>query len=137
METEVNNENENNKNIKKADMKEIKKKDVLTYSIPFKYSFAAGSLGCIKFLSRFSESDNEEFLLSQWKNVVLYKWKQQLYFQIFIAIVYWINALLIMISMVFDRLNKSLQYASVGLIIFFLLLEILQIISYGFFKIKK
>jgi hypothetical protein len=129
--------NEKNEKNKSSEMKEIIKKDVNTYSIPFKYSFAAGSVGCIKFLSTFSESNNEDFLLSQWKNVVLYKWKQQYYIHIFIAFIYWINSAFIITSMVFVKKSKSFQYASVGLIIFFLLLEILQFTSYCFFKIKK
>jgi hypothetical protein len=115
---------------------ETEKKDVVTYGIPFKYSFAAGSFGSVNFLHNYSESNNEDFLLSQWKNLVIMKWKQQLPLQIMIAAIYWVFTIFVITSMVFTREIKEVKYISLGLMGLLFLFELLQIISYCSFKIK-
>jgi hypothetical protein len=106
------------------------------YEIPFKYSFAPGSFGSINFLYNFSESNSEDFLLSQWKNLVIVKWRQQLPLQIMIAVVNWVFTGCVMTSMVFARETKEIKYISLGLTGVLLLFELLQLISYSSFKIK-
>jgi hypothetical protein len=109
---------------------------VVTYEIPFKYSFAAGSFGSINFLYHFSKSNNEDFVLSQWKNLVIVKWRQQLPLQMMLAVVYWVFMGLVITSMVFSRENVEVKFVSLGLIGLLFLFELLQIISYCPFKIK-
>jgi hypothetical protein len=112
------------------------RKDVAIYEIPFKYSFAAGSLGSVNFLFNYSESNNEDFLLSQWKNVVIVKWKHQLPLQIFIAVVYWAFTLSVMTSMVFARERQEVKYTSIALTLVLFIVEILQCVSYCSFKVS-
>jgi hypothetical protein len=115
---------------------ESDKKDVITYEIPFKYSFAAGSLGSVNFLFNYSESHNEDFVLSQWKNLIIVKWRNQLPLQIMIAMIYWIFTVFVISSMVFARESKEVMYVSLGLMGLLFLFELLQVISYFSFKIK-
>jgi hypothetical protein len=110
-------------------------KDVITYEIPFKYSFAAGSLESIKFLYNFSESHDEDFLLSQWKNVVLIKWREQLPLQIFMSVVYWLFTIFVMTSMIFAKETVEVKYISLLLMGVLLIFEFLQFISYCNFNI--
>jgi hypothetical protein len=112
------------------------KKDVVTYEVPFKYSFEAGSIGSINFLYNFSESNNEDFLLSQWKNLVIVKWTHQLSLQIMIAGVYWLFTLFVMVSMIFARDNREVKCVSIGLTIALFVFEILQCVSYCSFKVS-
>jgi hypothetical protein len=115
---------------------ESDKKDVTTYKIPFKYSFTAGTLGSIYFLHNYSKSNSEDFVLSQWKNLVIVKWKNQLPLQIMIACLYWVFMGFVVASMVFARETKEVKYISLGLMGLLFFFEVLQVISYFSFKIK-
>jgi hypothetical protein len=110
-------------------------KEIGIYEIPFKYSFAAGSLGSIKFLHNYSKFHNKDFLLSKWKNVILDKWRQQLPFQILMAVLYWIFSGFVIVSMIFAKQNKGFKYISFLFLIILIIFKLLQFISYCNFKI--
>jgi hypothetical protein len=115
---------------------ETDKKDVVIYEIPFKYSFSAGSLGSIDFLHNYSESNNEDFLLSQWKNLVIVKWKNQLPLQVIIAVIYWLFMGFVIMSMVFTRQTNEVKNISLVLMGLLFVFELLQVVSYSSYKIK-
>jgi hypothetical protein len=123
-----------NKNFSKKN--KSNKKDVVTYEVPFKYSFEAGTFGSIKFLHNYSESHNQDFLLSQWKNLVVVKWRQQLPLQVMIAVVNWLFTLSVMTSMILARDTRQVKYLSIALTLALFVFEILQFVSYCSFKVS-
>jgi hypothetical protein len=128
--------NKNNFMSKKQNENDSNKKDVITYKIPFKYSFESGSPGSVMFLNNYSDSNNEEFLLSQWKNLVILKWKNQLFLQVMIAVLYWTFTGFVIASMIFVRDTAIIKYASLGLMVILFFFELLQFIAYCTYNIK-
>jgi hypothetical protein len=121
-----------------SDNKKNNNNEVISYEVPFAYSFESGSTELIQFLNSFSKSNDEEYLLSQWKNVIFVKWKQQFPLQIMVAIIYWIYTGLVVTSMIFDRDHKEIKFIALTFMSFLFLFEYLQIVSYCFARnIKK
>ena len=116
---------------------EISKREVITYHIPFKYSYKAGTPDSVRFLDSFSESTTEEFILSEWKEIIKQKWEHHRAGHVIMAIIYWIFTICTITSIVFLPDNRALMNISLTFIFFFLLLEILQVLSYATFKFKK
>ena len=132
--------NEDQKELKKLKNKKSKKNtrsEVSVYTIPFKYSYQAGTPDSLKFLDKYSESISEEFILSDWKEVIIFKWNQHKAVHIIFAIIFWAFTMCTILSMIFFPDSKPLQYVSIGFIFLLLLFEILQLISYATFKVTK
>jgi hypothetical protein len=113
------------------------KSEVISFQIPFKYSYKVGSPDSIRFLDTYSESNTEEFILSQWKEVVIHKWRKYRMFHVFTAILYWVFTIFTILSIIFFQTSILFEFISLGFIGFFIIFEILQVISYSAFKIKR
>ena len=116
---------------------QISKKEVLVFQVPFKYNFAAGSPDSILLLEAYSNSRSEEFVLSQWKELIRYKWKYSRWAHIVIAVLYWLFTLTVTLSIVFFPEIKFLMRVSVYFIFAFIVYELIQFISYATFNIGK
>lgn len=128
-------DNKNPKN--KRVSNQSNKSDVTTYEIPFKYSYSSRSPGSIQFLDSFSNSNNEDFLLSQWKSLVIIKWKRQRFLQILLAFIYWLFSGFAVASIVFATNIPELSYVCLGFLAWLIIFELVQIISYSVYNIKK
>ena len=133
-------ESEEQFEIERSSMKkkhQISKKEVLVYQVPFKYNFAAGSPDSILLLEAYSNSRSEEFVLSQWKELIRYKWKYSRWAHIVTAVLYWLFTLTVTLSIVFFPEIKFLMRISVYFIFAFIVYELIQFISYATFNIVK
>lgn len=113
------------------------KSEVVSFQIPFKYSYKVGTPDSVRFLDTFSQSTTEEFILSEWKEVVTHKWRSHRLVHILMAVLYWIFAVFTILSVVFFQKTFIFEAVSLSFICFFILYEILQVISYSAFKIKR
>lgn len=121
-----------------ADKQEgLTKTEVLSFQIPFKYSYKMGTPDSVRFLDTYSQSNTEEFILSEWKEVIIHKWKSHRVFHSFFALLYWLFTIITTYSVIFKRDSELMELISLGFVAFFILFEILQVVSYSAFKIKR
>lgn len=113
------------------------KSEVVSFQIPFKYSYKVGTPDSVRFLDTYSQSTTEEFILSEWKEVVTQKWRSHRLVHILMAILYWIFTIFTILSVIFFQKTVIFEGVSLSFICFFILYEILQVISYSAFKIKR
>ena len=141
--------NKKRKNIKKKKIQMLREKkkmiqnegitktEVVSFQIPFKYSYKIGTPDSVKFLDAYSQSNTEEFILSEWKEVIIHKWKSHRLFHIMVAILYWVFTIFTTLSIIFFKSSYLFEIISLSFIGIFILFEILQVISYSAFKIKR
>ena len=125
------------KGIQKNNEQNISKTEVHPFEIPFKYSYASGSPDSLRFLDTFSKSNTEEFILSEWKELITHKWKYHQIFNILLAIIYWALTVITTYSVVFRNDYALMRYLSLGFIGFFVLYDILQLFSYSAFRLRR
>jgi hypothetical protein len=114
-----------------------KREDVVFYSLPFEYSFKAGTPDSVDFLYAFSNFTVDDLVTSQWKEIVLHKWNQQVGLHIFFAVLYWIYTIISTASLIFYKEVEALKITCFAFIAFFLLFDILQLITFSGFKVIK
>ena len=133
--SKVRNDDQEEDNI--SNKKQQYKREVKVFQIPFKYNYTAGSPDSIRFLNSYSTSTEEEFILSEWKELIVFKWKSHVGFHIILAVLFWALTVIATISMVF--LPHSILYRdlSICFVLAFVLFEIVQIVAYSAFDIVK
>ena len=115
--------------------KNVSIKEIRTVQVPFRYSFYAGTPDSVDFLKSFAECKTEEFVTSDWKEVVKYKWQKYKPFHIILALLYWTFTVVVTTAIVFYPNVKALQRLSIVLAFFFLVYEIFELVSYCCFDI--
>lgn len=112
------------------------KKEVSVLQIPFKFDYEAGSDDSVQLLAAYSDSSSEDFVCSEWKELVISKWGTQIWLHIGFAFIYFLFTVFMTISIVFSDSNtefaKIVTIVLLGILISF---ELLQLISYSFFDI--
>jgi hypothetical protein len=113
--------------------------------VPFKYNFTPGSTESMDFLNYYSESESPEFVTSQWQTIIHDKWANLKSIYAFNAVIFWIYMFFCTWSITFN-LNVSdggiiigeqiveVRYMAITFNIIIAFLEILQMISYCFYK---
>jgi hypothetical protein len=115
----------------------LTKTEVVSFQVPFKYSYKVGTPDSVRFLDTFSQANTEEFILSEWKEVVIHKWKTNRIFNSLFAVLYWLFTIFTTLSIIFYKDWFLVKAISLGFIAFFILFEILQVVSYSSFNIKR
>jgi hypothetical protein len=110
--------------------KSTNEKKVDCVCIPFRYSFRIGSPDSVNFLKTFSTSREEELILSDWKKIVLDKWRRRKKFLFIFASIFWIFTILISFTVILFPHFRPLEIICYVFIGFFLLYEIIQLVSY-------
>lgn len=110
-------------------------KEIRTVQVPFKYSFHIGTPDSVDFLKSYSDCKTEEFVTSDWQEVVKYKWQKYKPFHIILALLYWSFTILVTIAIIFYPNVKALQQLSVSFAVFFLIYEIFELVAYCCFDI--
>lgn len=117
--------------------KQLYKREVKVFQVPFKYDYNAGTPDSLRFLNCYGTSSEEEFLLSEWKELILSKWNSHLPFHMIVAVLFWTFTILTTISMIFLPKRMIFKNLSIYFIWLFMFMEIIQFISYCFFDITK
>ena len=112
-------------------------KEVDVLSLPFAFDFAMGSQDSVDFLVNYSTSACDEFVGSEWKTLVDFKWARIKFFRFLISALYFVFIFLTIMVMVFKDTHPEYSYGLTTFIGFFLLLEILELISFALFDWKR
>ena len=92
-----------------------------------KYNLDIGSPGSLIFLRSYSRTNSSKFVLSNFKYIILHKWKKVFWFQLIIAIIYWIH----LIFFTFILLNPKVIFYQVTIdFIFIFLLFMFEFFSF-------
>lgn len=113
------------------------KTEITAYHIPFKYSFRIGTPDSVDFLDLFSETQEEELLLSEWKEIIYSKWRSHKIFHYIFAFCFWTFTILVCLNIIFFKDIQNLEIAVYVFIGIFLLYEFIQVISYSTISIKR
>lgn len=111
--------------------------EVLVNKVPFKFNYKMGTYDSLCFLKCYSSSDHEEFILSDWKEVVNMKWEKCFPIYILLTLIYWIFTIFVTLSIVFYPEVRFFRLANIALIFFFLIYEIIEILSYSSFNLRR
>ena len=117
--------------------KHISKREVNVLQVPFKFDYSSGSPDCVRFLQNYGSSSEEDFVLSEWKELVLSKWSYQVYWHIFLAAMFWLFAIATTMCMVFFPNKTIFKLLSTSFIFFFFCYEILQFVAYCSFDARR
>jgi hypothetical protein len=113
--------------------------------VPFRYSFSPGTTDSMDFLNYYAESESDIFVKSQWKTIIHDKWASLKSIYAFNAVIFWIYMVFCTWSITFN-INTSdegliigeqiieIRYMALAFNIIIAFLEILQMISYCFYK---
>lgn len=105
--------------------------------LPFEFDFSIGCLDSLKFLMYYSESKSKEFILSEWKSLIFYKWGKSKYFWFVITFLYFLFLFLSTMVIVFREHNIVYTNLLYAIISFFIIVEIIEVISYIRFNWKR
>lgn len=122
--------------VKKEHCTSIFKSEVEVITVPFKFNYAAGTEDSIAFLDAYSDSKCEEFIMSDWKEIISDKWRQMkipylLYLSFFYAYI-----ICFTISAVFLPNSNAIRIVALILNCVFIIYEIIQIMVYCSYKWK-
>ena len=99
------------------------------YRINGFYNFKSGSEDALNFLYQYSESNVEEFVLSDWKRIINYKWDVcRKYFRA-LCVFYW-SYMLFFILFIFNTHNSYFFYTASVLLAIMLTYEIIPLLTY-------
>ena len=114
------------------------KKAINTLQLPFKMDFRRGSFDSTLFLDKYSNSESDTFVYSEWSNLVKERWGLYKKIHICIALIYFIFTLFFTLRTVFYPvgyfgIREVLAIALTLLVLY----ELLQLISYCIFDFKQ
>jgi hypothetical protein len=113
---------------------QISKREISITAVPFKYNYSMGTDDSVMLVNRFAHSRTEDFILSDWKQIILTKWSQSKFPYILFFLVYFGFLSLATLSLVFFKSNELLRYITMGVSLAFLFYEILRLITYLTYK---
>jgi hypothetical protein len=113
---------------------QISKREISITAVPFKYNYTMGTDDSVMLVNRFTNSRTEDFILSDWREIILTKWTQAKFPYILFFFVYFGFLTLTTLSLVFFKSNDLLRYITMGVSLLFLFYEILRLITYMTYK---
>ena len=124
------------KRVQDSDTQRDLEVEVECFEVPFKYCYDMGTPDSVQLLETFSGSTCEEFLLSEWKEVVNHKWARHWPAHVLMAILFWTFTLVCALSLIFFPESRTLHLSCLGFVGFFGVFEMVQILSYCSFKFE-
>jgi hypothetical protein len=110
------------------------KSEVTIKSVPFKYNYDFGTEDSVTFIYNYSNSENEDFILSDWKQIVKKKWIGVKFPYIFVTFCYFAYMLFFVLSTVFYDKTKGLRTIALIFNIILIFFEVIQMITYFGYK---
>ena len=110
------------------------KSEVEIKSVPFKYNYDFGSQDSITFIYNYSNSENEDFILSDWREIVKNKWIAVKFPYMFLTLCYFSYMLFFLLSSVFYPRTDGLRTIALVFNIILIIYEVIQMITYFGFK---
>lgn len=112
------------------------KSEVNIKSVPFKYNYNYGTEDSATFIYNYSKSENEEFILSDWQEIIQKKWKGVKFPYMMLTFCYFMYMLFFVLYAVFYPTITGLRSMALFLNVILIIHEIIQMITYFGFKPK-
>lgn len=133
-------EDENNNFINRQKAKILKKKEICDkkklkscytdiYKINGYYNFKSGSDDALNFLYRYSQSNVDDFILSDWRRIINYKWDSCRKYFSTLAFFYW-SYMLFLILFIFNPEVIAFFYTGIVLVSLLLVYELIPLIIF-------
>jgi hypothetical protein len=110
------------------------KSEVDVSTLPFKYNFQMGTEDSVLFVDGYSNSMSEDFIFSDFKEVINYKWKKIKIPHIIMFFVYLAFVILFNISCIFLPNSDIFRILSIVFVFILIVYEIIQVIVYSVYK---
>jgi hypothetical protein len=110
------------------------KSEVSIKSVPFKYNYNYGTEDSVTFVYNYSTSENQDFILSDWKEIIGSKWKGVKFPYIFLTFCYFSYTIFFLLSSVFYNDIKGLRGVSILFNVLLIFFELVQMITYFSYK---
>jgi hypothetical protein len=110
------------------------KSEVNIKSVPFKYNYNYGTEDSVTFIYNYSTSENQDFILSDWKEIIRSKWKGVKFPYMFLTFCYFSYTIFFLLSSVFYNDISGLRGMSIFLNIILIIFELIQMITYFSYK---
>lgn len=105
--------------------------------VPFKFQYSFHNEHWLHFLKCYSSSNHEEFILSDWKEIIRHNWDLRRKIYLCLTLVYWFFTVCVTLSVIFYPGSSFLRTTNIICIFFFLAYEVLEIISYIVFDPRR
>jgi hypothetical protein len=112
------------------------KSEVMIKSVPFKYNYNYGTEDSATFIYNYSKSENEEFILSDWQEIVKKKWTGVKFPYMLLTFCYFMYMLFFVLSAVFYPQVTGLRSMALIMNVILIIYEIVQMITYFAYKPK-
>ena len=110
------------------------KSEIDVLSVPFKYNYNIGTEDSATFIYNYSISQSQDFILSDWKQIVRTKWRKIKIPYIVLALIYFTYMILFTINCTLYPESKALIFFSLLFNIMLMILELIQMITYFAYK---
>lgn len=120
--------------VKETNKATIFKSEVTVTTVPFKFNYGIGTGDSVAFVYNYANSTSQEFILSDWKEIIKWKWqklKLPLYLMMFIYFLYF---LMFALSAVLYHDNKGLRGMAVIMNILMITIEVVEMVTFLVFK---
>ena len=110
------------------------KSEVKVATLPFKYNFQMGTEDSVLFVDEYSNSVSEDFIFSDFKEVINYKWKKIKLPHIIMFFIYLTFVVLFNIFCIFFPDSDVFRWLSIVFIFLLIIFEIIQVVVYSTYK---
>ena len=114
--------------------KTASKSEIQVLTTPFKYNYDVGTDDSVMFVNRFAYSNSEDFVLSDWKQIITKKWRTMKVPYMVLFLMYMMYVLFITLNFVFLKTNKAVYWIAISFNLLFLVYELIQMIVYSAYK---
>ena len=113
---------------------ELFKSEVTIKSVPFKYNYNVGTEDSVTFIYNYSKTENQDFILSDWKEIVKSKWVAAKFPYMFLTFCYFSYMIFFLLSSVFYNDTVGLRAISLFLNVVLIIFELIQMLTYFSYK---
>jgi hypothetical protein len=106
------------------------KSEIDVYSVPFKYNYNIGTEDSTTFIYNFSISKSQDFILSEWKQIVRAKWKEVKIPYIILTLTFFTYMIMFTLNCTLFPTSQAFTFFSLLFNIILIIFELIQMITY-------
>jgi hypothetical protein len=115
----------------------LSKNEISVSTVPFKYNYSIGTEDSVMFVDRFAASNSDDFILSDWKEIINIKWIQFKIPYIILFLIFYTFLVFITLSLCFLKKNQLCRWVSIWLDAFFMVYEVFRFFTFATYKPYK
>ena len=116
-----------------TEQSKIFKSEVTLRTVPFKYNFNIGTEDSAAFVFNYSKSNSQDFVLSDWAEIIKWKWNRLKIPLISLMVIFYAYFLGFAFSTAIYPKHEGLRLFAVAFNVILILIEILQMLTFIFF----